>query len=271
MNNKFLKLFLIPLFFLGISCSTNGGNDSTSVLIKTTMGDIKLKLYDETPLHRDNFIQLVKSGFYEGISFHRVIKDFMIQSGDPSTKTAKEGNVSDTLKTYTIPSEINHKYFHKKGALAAARQADEINPQMRSSGTQFYIIQGVKFNDDELLTAEKRINNNIKQAVYIRILKECSDSLQRTGIPQADAKIQEVASMKMFQYLSDNKDYKIPEEQRNIYKTIGGTPRLDQTYTVFGEVTEGLDIVDRIASTATGPNDVPLNDIKILKIKILKK
>ena len=146
MNNKFLKLFLIPLFFLGISCSTNGGNDSTSVLIKTTMGDIKLKLYDETPLHRDNFIQLVKSGFYEGISFHRVIKDFMIQSGDPSTKTAKEGNVSDTLKTYTIPSEINHKYFLKKGALAAARQADEINPQkgfqLRFDYEPFYIGKG---------------------------------------------------------------------------------------------------------------------------------
>ena len=112
------------------------------ILMKTTLGDIKIKLYDETPLHRDNFIKLVNSGFYDGISFHRVINDFMIQAGDPLTRTVPISKTADTLNTYTIPAEFNRLHFHKKGALAAAREGNDVNPEMRSSGTQFYIVQG---------------------------------------------------------------------------------------------------------------------------------
>jgi peptidylprolyl isomerase len=253
-----------------MSCNSPGGNENSVVSIKTTFGDIKIKLYDGTPKHRDNFIHLVNSGFYDGVSFHRVIKEFMIQTGDPLTKPSGTSNLPDSLKTYTIPAEFNSQYFHKKGALAAARQGNDVNPQMRSSGTQFYIVQGVKFNDDDLNQAEQRINSNMKQNLFTGLIKETTDSLKLTGKAVSEAEIQDIASIKMFQYLSTHKDYKIPEDQREVYKTIGGAPRLDGTYTVFGEVTEGLDIVDKIAEVPTDSNDKPLNEIKILKVRIVK-
>ena len=270
MNRHYRKsLILLSLIFI-ISCNAPGGNENTFVSIKTTLGDIKIKLYDGTPKHRDNFIHLVNSGFYDGVSFHRIIKEFMIQTGDPNTKTGASSNFPDSLKTYTIPSEFNSQYFHKKGALAAARQGNDVNPQMRSSGTQFYIVQGVKFSDDDLNQAEQRINSNLKQNLFTGLIKETTDSLKLTGKAVTEAEIQDIASIKMFQYLSSHKDYKIPEEQREVYKTAGGTPRLDGTYTVFGEVTEGLDIVDKIAEVPTDSNDKPLNEIKILKARIVK-
>jgi cyclophilin family peptidyl-prolyl cis-trans isomerase len=252
------------------SCNLPGGNENTTVSIKTSMGDIKIKLYDGTPVHRDNFIRLINSGFYDGISFHRIIKNFMIQAGDPLTKSASSKNFPDSLKTYTIPSEFDARYFHKKGALAAARQGNDVNPEMRSSGTQFYIVQGVKLTDNDLNEAENRINGNIKQSRFFHYLKSTADSVRLTRTTLTDGQIQEIASVKMFQFLTSYKDYKISEEQRNIYKTIGGTPRLDGTYTVFGEVIEGLDVLDKIADVQTDGNDKPVNNIKILKIKITR-
>ena len=271
MNIILKKLLFIPLTIIFISCNSYGGNENTIVTIKTTLGDIKLKLYDGTPIHRDNFIKLINSGFYDGISFHRIIKDFMIQAGDPLTKTIPLTNLPDSLKTYTIPAEINPLYFHKKGALAAARQGNDVNPEMRSSGTQFYIVQGVKYTDDELNTAEQRINSNNKQSLFNKLLKQTADSLRLSGKTTTPGEVQEIASVKMFQFLSSYTAYKMSEEQRNIYKTIGGTPRLDGTYTVFGEVVEGLDIIDKIAAVQTDSKDKPLNDIKILKIKLSGK
>jgi peptidylprolyl isomerase len=270
MNRHFKKIFLLFTIILLVSCNTPGGNENTIVSIKTSLGDIKIKLYDGTPVHRDNFIRLVNSTFYDGTSFHRIIKNFMIQSGDIETKSGPADNRPDSLKTYTIPAEFNPLYFHKKGALAAARQSDEINPAMRSSGTQFYIVQGVKFSDDELNAAEQRINSNMKQGRFNFFIHQTTDSLRLAGKVMTDAEIQEIASVKMFQYLTNYKQYKISEEQRNVYKTIGGTPRLDGTYTVFGEVIEGLDIVDKIAEVPTGMGDKPVNDVKIIKIKIVK-
>jgi cyclophilin family peptidyl-prolyl cis-trans isomerase len=270
MNISIKKFILLPVLLLVISCNTPGGNENTIVLIKTTFGDIKIKLYDGTPFHRDNFIKLINTGFYDGVSFHRIIKDFMIQAGDPATKSGLITDLPDSLKTYTIPAEFTKQYFHKKGALAAARQGNDVNPEMRSSGTQFYIVQGVKYNDDELILAEQRINSNIKQTLFNKMMKETTDSVRLSGKTIADGEVQEIASVKMFQYLSANKDYMISEEQRNVYKSVGGTPRLDGAYTVFGEVIEGLDVVDRIASVKTDSNDKPLNNIKIIKIKIIK-
>jgi cyclophilin family peptidyl-prolyl cis-trans isomerase len=270
MDRNFKKfLILFSLLFI-ISCKAQRGNENTIVSINTTLGNIKIKLYDETPVHRDNFIRLVKSGFYDDISFHRIIKSFMIQAGDPSTKTNIQPNSPDSLKSYTIPAEFNNKYFHKKGALAAARQSNDINPQMRSSGTQFYIVEGVTLNDYELNQSEQRINSNLKQTRFNEFMSQVSDSLRKSGQTLSDAEIQQIASVKMYNYLSTYKDYKISDEQRNVYKTLGGTPRLDGTYTVFGEVVEGLSVVDKIAEAATDSNDKPLNDIKILKIKIVK-
>src|SRR4030042_103457 len=208
MNTVFKRFFLLSFVFLFMSCTAPGGTENAVVLIKTPSGEIKIKLYDNSPIHRDNFIKLVKSCFYDGISFHRVIKDFMIQAGDPLTRTGLTKEQLDTLNTYTIPAEFRKEYFHKKGALAAARQGNDVNPEMRSSGTQFYIVQGKKYSDDELI---------------------------------------------------------------NSYLNAGGTPRLDGTYTVFGEVIEGLETVDAIASVQTNQADKPLNDVKKIKMKMVSR
>lgn len=273
MNSVFRKTSLIPFILLILfinSCNTPAGNDASLVLIKTSAGDIKIKLYDATPLHKSNFLKLVNSGVYDNVSFHRVIKDFMIQSGDPATRSPDSKSLPDSLNNYTIPSEFNRGCFHKRGALAAARQGNEENPEMRSSGTQFYIVQGVKYSDTELDQAEHVINSNIKQAMFNKLLKHTSDSLRSSGINATDAEVQEIASLKMFDFLSGGNNYKIPEDQRNVYKTIGGVPRLDGTYTVFGEVVEGLDVVDHIAAVSTDSNDRPVTDIRILNVKVIR-
>jgi cyclophilin family peptidyl-prolyl cis-trans isomerase len=270
MNLNLKKYLILICIFFTISCSAPGGNENTVISLKTTLGEIKIKLYDGTPIHRDNFIRLVNSGFYDGVSFHRIIKNFMIQAGDPLTRTGDSKNFPDSLKTYTIPAEFNPQYFHKRGALAAARQSNDVNPQMRSSGTQFYIVQGVKYNDDELNQAEQHINSGIKQDRFTSLLSQTADSIRHAGITKTDAEIQELASIKMFEFLTAYKDFKFTEEQRNTYKSIGGTPRLDGIYTVFGEVIEGLDIVDKIAAVPTDSNDKPLNDIKIIKAKVVR-
>jgi cyclophilin family peptidyl-prolyl cis-trans isomerase len=254
-----------------ISCNAPAGNENAIVLIKTTSGDIKIKLYDGTPIHRDNFMKLVNMRFYEGILFHRVIKDFMIQAGDPATRTGLTKEQLDTLDKYTIPAEFRKEYYHKKGALAAAREGNDVNPEMRSSGTQFYIVQGKKYSEEELKATEAKINSNIKQTLFSRLIKETTDSARLSGTPLQDSEIQDRASMKMFEYLTTKGDFKFTQEQINSYMNTGGTPRLDGTYTVFGEVIEGLDVVDKIASAQTNQADKPLTDIKIIKMKLVSK
>jgi len=270
MNKLFVRIFTFSFFLITLSCGTPAGNENSVILMKTSLGDIKLKLYDNTPLHRDNFLKLVNSGFFEGISFHRVINKFMIQAGDPATRTVPISKTADSLNTYTIPAEFRKEYFHRKGGLAAAREGNDINPEMRSSGTQFYIVQGTVLNDDELNLAEQKINSNIKQAMFGLLMKEVGDSIHKAGISMTDGDIQEKVSLKMFNYFASNSGYKIPEDQRTVYKSIGGVPRLDQTYTVFGAVIEGLDVVDKIAAVQTDAGDKPVKDVRILKIKIIK-
>lgn len=270
MNKRFNVLLTFLLLYLLSSCNTPATDQNIVVLLKTDAGDITIMLYDGTPLHRENFLKLVSTGFYEGISFHRVIQDFMIQAGDPQTKEAS-ANLPDTNRHYTVPAEFVSEYFHKKGALAAARQGNDVNPYMRSSGTQFYIVQGKRYTDEELDITEQRIRSQIKQAKFSILLNETTDSLRSAGINANDAEIQEIASVRMFEYLTGTPEFKLTPEQRSTYINTGGTPRLDGTYTVFGEVREGLDIVDRIASVNTDPSDRPLNDIRILKTKVLRK
>jgi cyclophilin family peptidyl-prolyl cis-trans isomerase len=269
--NMLLKKFLgVSALTLMISCNAPGDNGNIAVSIQTTLGDIKVILYNDTPIHRDNFVKLVNMGFYDGISFHRVIKDFMAQAGDPATNPALV-SLPDSLKRYTIPAEFIPLHYHRKGALAAARQGNSVNPLMRSSGTQFYIVQGKTWTDPELAQLEQLINNNIKQGVYTSLLYQVADSARVSGKPLSDSEVQEKASIKMFDYLAKAPAYKIPEDQRTVYKTIGGTPALDATYTVFGEVTEGLDVLDRIANVPTGTGDVPVTEVKIIKMKIISK
>ena len=199
------------------------------VELVTNYGNIVLRLNDSTPLHRDNFIRLVKTGYYDSVLFHRVINRFMIQSGDPESKHAEKGQpLGNGGPKYTIPAEFRVTLFHRKGVLAAARDGDDVNPEKASSGSQFYIVQGKKFTD---------------------------------------AGLDSVGTYRL-------KGRKIPADQREVYKTIGGTPHLDQGYTVFGEVVSGLDVVDSIAAVPTSKDedrDRPLEDVRIIKAHLIKR
>ncbi|MDR3341082.1 MAG: peptidylprolyl isomerase [Candidatus Symbiothrix sp.] len=207
---------LLLFAFMSVSCQQKG----ETYTIETSLGNIKVKLYDNTPLHKENFEKLVSEHFYDGVLFHRIIQDFMIQTGNGATKNAKAGRGSAEVEgpDYTVPAEFVPEYFHKKGALAAARTGDAVNPEKRSSSCQFYIVQGHTYTDTELDRME-----------------------EQTQIKYSDF-------------------------QRGVYKTMGGTPFLDQAYTVFGEVVQGLDIVDKIAAVPTGVGDWPQADVRILRI-----
>jgi len=232
-----MKYWIVVLLNCLIVFSATAQKDSTikkkdrkrDVLMQTTMGDIVIRLSDSTPLHRDNFLKLVKVGYYDSVLFHRVIKDFMIQGGDPDSKRAAAGKpLGNGGPGYTVPAEFRKTLFHKKGVIAAARSGDNMNPTKASSGSQFYIVQGKVFTDGGLDSVETfRLNGR-----------------------------------------------KIPAEQRAVYKTMGGTPHLDQGYTVYGEVVKGLDVVDKIAAVQTSKaqdRDRPLQDVRIIKAKLIKR
>lgn len=218
-----MKRALIGIFFLTLIVLSSCGKKERIVLISTDYGDMKVKLYNETPQHRDNFIKLAKEGFYDGTLFHRVIKDFMVQGGDPKSKEAKSNQMlGNGGPGYTVEAEfVFPEYYHKKGALAAARQGDQVNPEKASSGSQFYIVQGKPMKDNELEQVEGRIKVTFT------------------------------------------------DEQKETYKEIGGTPFLDNNYTVFGEVIEGLEVIDKIADVATNRGNRPLKDVK-MTVKVLK-
>ena len=205
------KLCLIICILLGMTVQAQ--EKETMVLIKTTKGDIKVKLYNDTPLHRDNFIKLINEGWYNNSPFHRVINNFMIQGGHNQDGSVDPG--------YTIPAEFRANHIHKKGALAAARQGDHVNPKKASSGCQFYIVQGQVLTDAHIQMYQERMGKTFTA------------------------------------------------EQIEAYKTVGGTPHLDGEYTVFGELVEGLDVIDKIASVKTGYMDVPVEPVT-MTIEILK-
>jgi peptidyl-prolyl cis-trans isomerase B (cyclophilin B) len=206
-------------FLIGICLMLSCNSDSrTYVTIKTEFGDMKVELYDSTPKHKENFLKLVKQGYYKDLLFHRVIPGFMIQGGDPDSRGAAQGvNLGSGGPNYKIDPEIGAPHF--KGTLAAARQSDQVNPKKQSSGSQFYLVQGRVQTDQEL------------------------DGYER------------------------NKGIKYNEAQRTKYKTIGGTPALDNDYTVFGEVVEGLEVIDKIAGVKTNEADRPYEDIKMDIVK----
>lgn len=264
------QLSLLIAIVLLIACQQETPN--TKLIMHTSKGDITLELYNDTPLHRDNFIKLINEGTLDSLLFHRVIQNFMIQGGDTNSKNASNGEAlgSGDLD-YTIPSEIRASHFHKKGSLAAARTN---NPDRNSSSTQFYIVQGRIFNDSTLNLAEKRINlylNNYHsiQTPEAKTLKDSLILLDDQYENQAYLKALESWKQKAENYEND-RPYTIPESHREIYKSIGGTPHLDQSYTVFGQVTQGQDIIDTIASAQVDENDRPLTDIRILSIEIYK-
>ena len=227
MKNKKLTLTLLALALM--VGSANAQTSTSEVLLETTAGNIRIALFDETPLHRDNFLKLVKEHVYDSLLFHRVIKDFMIQSGDLHSKHAQPGQrLGSGDYNYTVEAEFRlPKIFHRRGMVAMAREGDRVNPERRSSACQFYIVWGKVYNDARLMKVQERLDTT--------------------------AHVQ------------------LTPEMQEVYKTVGGVPHLDGQYTVFGEVVEGLDVVDRIQQSATDPNDRPLEDIRILRATVTKK
>ena len=266
---SFLSVLLI-ICFSTTSCARK--NDKEPVIkFKTTEGIIVVKLYPKTEKHRDNFVKLVESGYYDGVLFHRVIRDFMIQAGDPDSKTAghKASLGSGDVK-YTIPAEIVYpEYYHKKGALAAARQGDDMNPERASSGAQFYIVQGKVFDDAGLNKIEVR-NRQKAETAIVRHMNDSIVKTRKLTRPLLEPQLLDSVITVVRQRLESNPVYKFTEQQRNDYKTIGGTPHLDGEYTVFGEVTKGLEIVSNISRTKTGKLDRPVVDVRVLKAKRIR-
>ena len=232
------------------------------VKIETTLGDITVRLYDETPIHRDNFVKLVKEGYYDGTLFHRVIKDFMIQGGDPDSKGAPAGKMLGVGgPDYTLEAEIKNNLYHKRGALAAARQGDEVNPERRSSGSQFYIVWGQVYKENQLNQLGKQIRMQKVQDVFNALAKARREEIMQMRRERNRAGLQELQDQLIAE--AENKVGKqgLTDEQMQLYSTVGGTPHLDGQYTVFGEVEEGLNVVEQIQNTATGRADRPTNDI----------
>ena len=232
------------------------------VKIKTTLGDITVRLYDETPIHRDNFVKLVKEGYYDGTLFHRVIKDFMIQGGDPDSKGAPAGKMLGVGgPDYTLEAEIKENLYHKRGALAAARQGDEVNPERRSSGSQFYIVWGQVYKENQLNQLGKQIRMQKVQDAFNDLAKARREEIMQMRRERNRAGLQELQDQLIAE--AENKVGKqgLTDEQMQLYSTVGGTPHLDGQYTVFGEVEEGLNVVEQIQNTATGRADRPTNDI----------
>jgi peptidyl-prolyl cis-trans isomerase B (cyclophilin B) len=223
---SFLVIFFAAAFLSSAQVATNqkvNKAKGTMIEMVTSQGKIALRLYDETPLHRDNFLKLVENHTYDGLLFHRVIKNFMVQAGDPKSRDAKPGQpLGDGTLGYTVPAEFRPNLIHKRGALCAARQGDQVNPKKASSATQFYIVQGQVWDDKTLDMMEQRFGK------------------------------------------------KFTAEQRKVYTTVGGTPHLDGDYTVFGEVVDGMDVINKIAEMPCDRMDRPVEDVKIISVKVIK-
>ncbi len=238
------------------------------VHIHTSLGDIVVRLYDETPKHRDNFVKLASEGYFDGTLFHRVIKDFMIQGGDPDSKGAPASkNLGTGGPDYTIPAEFVYpQLFHKRGALSAARTSDEVNPNRESSGSQFYIVWGKQYKPGELKQMERQLAMQQEQGVFNRLVAENRPKIMDLRRKRDQAALQELQDDLIAQthaICAEQGTMKFTDEQVKVYTTLGGTPFLDNQYTVFGEVEEGLDIVEQIQNVATGRNDRPVEDVSM--------
>lgn len=266
--NRIAFILLFAMFASLFSCgSSDKENNDLLVSIKTEFGEIKVRLYNETPEHKKNFLKLVEEGFYDDLLFHRVINNFMIQGGDPKSKDAPAGTrLGGGDPGYTLPSEFVSKYFHKKGALAAARKPDSSNPEKRSSGSQFYIIHGEIFSPGKLDTMSMMKNNQAKNELMKEKFKEASEELNEFRKNQDQDKFNiRVAELReeVDSIFETYPQFKFSEEQIKEYSTVGGYPSLDGNYTVFGEVVEGFDVLDKIAAVEVDGNNRPVNNIKI--------
>jgi cyclophilin family peptidyl-prolyl cis-trans isomerase len=276
MKHSFVKIFLLCAAISISSCSfsqNKTGPDGPQVLIKTKYGDMKVVLYNQTPLHRDNFMKLTKEGIFDSLIFHRVIKGFMVQGGDPQSKRATKDQVlGDGDLNYTVPAEIIPGIIHKKGVIAAARNGDEENPERRSSATQFYLAQGKVYKLDDVPSIEINLNSRAAESLFLKMKAEKIDTLMlfqmaknKEGYDKLLEKLKQKAIREM-----DKNPIRLTKQQIETYTTLGGIPHLDGAYTVFGEVLEGMAVIDSIAAQPTGKNDRPLENIR-MKIEVIKE
>ncbi len=244
------------------------------VRISTTMGDITVRLYDETPLHRDNFLKLASEGFFNGTLFHRVIKDFMIQGGDPESKGASaEKNLGSGGPGYNVPAEINSAtLFHKRGALSAARLGDEVNPTKESSGSQFYIVWGKVYKAAELKQLEHQMKMQQEQNIFNTLAMEHREEIMNLRRNRDRNGLMELQDRLAKKTMEKSKELGAPTftpEQVDVYTTQGGTPFLDGGYTVFGEVEEGLEVVEAIQNVETSTGDRPKTDV-VMNVTVIE-
>ncbi len=273
---NYALLIVVMLIFGGCNQKTEA-LDATEeqrqkIEMVTNYGTMILELYNETPLHRDNFINLANNSAYDSLMFHRVINKFMIQAGDPDSRKAEPNDtLGDGDAPYLVNAEFNSALFHKKGVLAAAR---DDNPEKASSAMQFYIVQGKIFNDSLLDLAQIRINKNFAHA-YFRtstgkkpLLDSIQNALDLDDMKQYSVLMDRIYSMATAE--DGFTPYVIPKKQRDVYKSLGGTPHLDQNYTAFGELVKGIDVLDAIAKVETDALDRPKNDVRIISVRLLE-
>ena len=292
MNTLRKLLPLAAIALMCIACAKATGADNTEitnnpmtqqtpdtasvrVLVKTTAGNFTVLLYGDTPKHRDNFLKLVEDGYYDSTLFHRVIKDFMIQGGDPDSKKAAPGQaLGSGGPDYKIDAEIVYpRHFHKRGALAAARQGDQVNPMKQSSGSQFHIVTGRKVSEPEMQQMTAHLKNKQLQEIFNSLAMEHRDSIidmQRRGDRQGLSALQDSLISQTEAKAAAMPEPSLTEEQKQAYTTVGGAPHLDGDYTVFGEVIDGMDTIDKIEKAETDGRDRPKDDIRIISMKILK-
>ena len=280
MNMKTNYLLIIAVIAVALTACGSGSKKTTNmekrtqVKFETTLGDIVVELYNETPKHRDNFIKLAKEGMYDSTLFHRVIRQFMIQAGDPDSKTANDtAQLGGGDVGYTIPAEFVPKYFHKKGALAAARMGDDVNPERESSGCQFYIVTGRKFSESQLLNMEGQKNNARIDEIFNELARKHMKEIYKMRKANDEAGLMALQdtleAQATAQYKKEEK-FKFTPEQIAAYTTVGGAPHLDGAYTVFGQVVDGMEAVEKIEGPKTGRADRPVENVRILKATVIE-
>jgi peptidylprolyl isomerase len=256
------RYILILLLSFSFITASHSQNKTVIVKIETKYGFMLFKLFNETPLHRDNFIALIKKGHYDSLLFHRVIEGFVVQGGDPKSKYApKDSLLGEGDVGYTVQREFNAQFFHKKGALAMAREGDDVNPEKASSGCQFYIVKGKARHDTDIVKAHYRINKALIQP-YEDSLKN-ADSIKYKLMKPHDKRL-----LLTNKTMNKTGYYKISPNQIKTYKTLGGVPHLDNNYTVFGEIIFGMTVLDKLSAVKTDTNDRPINDLR-MKISIV--
>jgi cyclophilin family peptidyl-prolyl cis-trans isomerase len=273
MNKMHFKAIILSLsIVLLIKTGFSQTFSKEIILISTSLGNMKVKLFNETPQHRDNFLKLVREHFYDSLLFHRVIQEFMIQGGDPDSKHAEPAKfLGDGDLKYTVPAEFVPTLCHKKGMVCAARNGDDVNPEKASSACQFYIVQGKIRTDEDLVAYEKRINKSLATKIKDDILNKPENKILKDkidGFKKAQNNDSLMVYFKIVNKLVEDEytktpHYSFPEAHKIIYKTIGGTPHLDSQYTIFGEVVEGLEVIDKIATVGKNKDDRPLIDIRM--------